>query len=527
MKIISICLFFLFLSVSFSAQNNIASADSNSNYKRNPIEIGVHSGAFKISNDVGHSFLPGYGIGIHARQAINPALSFRGEFLYGNTIGLDAIPSGNNLIDDNGIFNGYGEANPWFFAYKTQFIRLNFQALIELTNLGIDQGNNKFNFYLYGGLGVNSHGTKLNLRNAQNELYTDLISLTGYNTINDANTSSGRKAIKNSLRSTYDNTYESEAPKEFGKFRLGDETNIHPEISLGTGISFHVLPALDISLDHQFIFSDNNYLDGKVWRSNSDYTNGIDLIQYTSIRLSFHLHANPPTPLYWSNPWNETSDQLCNISMQQDSLKKQLSDSDQDGVIQAMDQETQSKANAVVNTKGKTISSANIDQSLNDNTKNDLKALQSRLSEIEKILASHETKSKNEIDLIETINQLSKRVTILESAIFTQIFFASNSDQLDLEGLKALAWLSNFIFTNDVKCITIEGYADEYSLDDYNNKLGLRRAQTIEKTLMTKFGHTDLKILVQSFGEQNPAIKDANKADEHAINRRVTIRICE
>lgn len=524
MRIISICFCFIVFLATTSAQINTTSKDTLINNRSNPLEIGIHSGVFKISNDVDQPFLPGYGIGIHIRKAINPALSFRGEFLYGNTTGLDAIPSGNNLIDDNGIFNGYGEANPWFFAYKTQFIRLNFQALIELTNLGKDLGKNKFNFYLYGGLGVNSHGTKLNLRDAQNELYTDLLSLTGYNTINDPNTSSGRKAIKNALISGYDNTYETEAPKEFGKFRLGDETNIHPEISLGTGISYHVLPTLDISLDHQFVFSNNNYLDGKVWRSNSDYTNGIDVVQYTSIRLSFHLHANPPKPLYWSNPWNDTSDKLRAISMQQDSIKKQLSDSDQDGVIQAMDQETQSKANAVVNTKGKTISPANIDHNLNDN---DIKALQSRLSEIEKILASHETKSKNEIDLIETINQLSKRVTILESAIFTQIFFATNSDQLDLEGLKALSWLSSFIFTSDVKCISIEGYADEYSLDDYNNKLGLRRAQTIEKTLMTKFGHTDLKIIVQSFGEQNPSIKDANNADEHAINRRATIRICE
>jgi hypothetical protein len=71
--------------------------------------------------------------------------------------------------------------------------------------------------------------------------------------------------------------------------------------------------------------------------------------------------------------------------------------------------------------------------------------------------------------------------------------------------------------------VLIEGHTDSVGSDDYNQKLGLRRAQTVIKEL-TAQGIDASRLSATSFGETKPAINQETDW-AHAVNRRVEFQV--
>ncbi len=68
----------------------------------------------------------------------------------------------------------------------------------------------------------------------------------------------------------------------------------------------------------------------------------------------------------------------------------------------------------------------------------------------------------------------------------------------------------------------IAGYTDSRGSDQYNDKLSLKRAKTVQDMLIKRGISKDM-LVVKAYGKQNPAIENAQTEDEHAQNRRVEI----
>ena len=69
----------------------------------------------------------------------------------------------------------------------------------------------------------------------------------------------------------------------------------------------------------------------------------------------------------------------------------------------------------------------------------------------------------------------------------------------------------------------LEGYCDSIGTETYNMKLGMRRANSVQKYMVEKGVAADM-LSTESFGESNPVADNATK-EGRAMNRRVEFDI--
>lgn len=71
--------------------------------------------------------------------------------------------------------------------------------------------------------------------------------------------------------------------------------------------------------------------------------------------------------------------------------------------------------------------------------------------------------------------------------------------------------------------VTVEGHCDEWGTDEYNQALGLRRANSVKRAL-TNAGLNSRQISVKSYGESQPVCTEKTKECD-ARNRRAEIKV--
>jgi len=77
--------------------------------------------------------------------------------------------------------------------------------------------------------------------------------------------------------------------------------------------------------------------------------------------------------------------------------------------------------------------------------------------------------------------------------------------------------------TNEVKKVLVTGHCDDRGTDEYNMRLGQRRADATDK-LLRKLGVEKGKIKANSKGEMDLVVPNACTEDEHARNRRAVTK---
>jgi OOP family OmpA-OmpF porin len=323
---------------------------------KNMWEVGLHGGHYFIDGDV-DPLVPGFGFGVHLRKALNYVFSIRADIMYGWAFGLETQPYGSSLLPQQDVFRGYGPTNQWFPSYKTQYCYGVVEGVFNLGNILFHKDQNKWNLYTFIGTGLDMNKTKLDLRDANGNMYQNLIDDSGFS-FAKFNTRQGRVDIKNALEGIYDGTYETAAPKKAGIFRFNDEQNVHVVFIGGMGVSRKLTKRLNLSLEHQVHVTDNDLLDGIQWRTDLDQTRQDDIQHYTNLRLGINLgrFKKRVEPLYWVNPLDAAYSDIAELKQRP---KFDLTDTDQDGVIDMLDQETETPAGAPVDTRGVTLDSDN------------------------------------------------------------------------------------------------------------------------------------------------------------------------
>jgi len=122
-----------------------------------------------------------------------------------------------------------------------------------------------------------------------------------------------------------------------------------------------------------------------------------------------------------------------------------------------------------------------------------------------------------------TVTKEVPKIVEVEKVLFPDIAFRFDSAQLtDLGKGKAYLVAQRLKEKTDI-VVVIEGHADAIGSDDYNMKLGLRRADTIMKEL-GQLGIDAARMSVTSLGESKPLI--AQETDwARAVNRRVEFTV--
>jgi OOP family OmpA-OmpF porin len=115
------------------------------------------------------------------------------------------------------------------------------------------------------------------------------------------------------------------------------------------------------------------------------------------------------------------------------------------------------------------------------------------------------------------------KVVEVEKFVFPAVAFRFDSAELTELGKGQVYLAAQRLKEKPDLKVLIEGHTDSVGSDDYNQKLGLRRAQTVIKEL-TAQGIDASRLSATSFGETKPAINQETDW-AHAVNRRVEFQV--
>ena len=115
------------------------------------------------------------------------------------------------------------------------------------------------------------------------------------------------------------------------------------------------------------------------------------------------------------------------------------------------------------------------------------------------------------------------KIVEVEKIVFPDVAFRFNSvDLTDLGKGKIYLAAQKLKEKSDIM-VVIEGHADYVGSDEYNQRLGLRRAEKVKNEL-AQLGVDSARLSVVSFGESKPVVEE--KTDwARAVNRRVEFKV--
>ncbi|CAN5142873.1 hypothetical protein BH09BAC2_BH09BAC2_16420 [soil metagenome] len=327
---------------------------------RNMWEFGVSAGLFNVSGDVDSRILaPGFSG--HLRKALGYMFSLRLQYTYGVAQGLNGRASEN-----------YGKNPAWtknlpvaqqykqgvdyvFYNYRSKVQDLHLEGIFTLNNILFHKQNPSTLLYVGIGGGATAYHTMINAYNES--AGTSYKALFGSIPISEQ-TYDNRKNVYKKLRDGMDKTYETEAETAEGVRRthLGANT-LRPSATFIAGLAFKLSSRINLAIEDKFTIIHDDLLDGQRWAEqparDASLTPGDDAYNYASLGLNINLgsRAKRVEPLYWINPLTYAYSELNNPKHMK-LPKPVLDDTDNDGVIDQLDQEPNTPAGCPVNTHG-------------------------------------------------------------------------------------------------------------------------------------------------------------------------------
>ena len=110
-----------------------------------------------------------------------------------------------------------------------------------------------------------------------------------------------------------------------------------------------------------------------------------------------------------------------------------------------------------------------------------------------------------------------------EEFVFENVFFDFDSFELKQESLSSLRRLHRFLQDNPKVAILITGHTDNLGSDEYNLKLSLQRAQSVQSYLLAEGIKPD-RIKVAGKGFREPMVPNTSPTNQ-AKNRRITVSV--
>lgn len=106
-------------------------------------------------------------------------------------------------------------------------------------------------------------------------------------------------------------------------------------------------------------------------------------------------------------------------------------------------------------------------------------------------------------------------------SIQMDVKFPTNSSVLSKDNYPEIEKVAEFMGQFEKTVVTVEGHSDDRGNDAYNKALSQRRADSVSKVLVEKFGLAAERVKSIGYGEEQP-IADNATVEGRAANRRVT-----
>lgn len=404
---------------------------------------------------------PGFGGGLHVRKSLDHIFSLRFGVNYLQTENEEDVRT-----SENSWISGSG------------------QVVVAVNNFRFNKPYRKVLINVFAGVGVDNYSTEF--RNIQQ----------------DDGTNSGE---------------------------LDATTNGHLE--LGAGLAFRVGPKFNIGLEHTVftVFGGNADLldsDENVDRNVTTYR---DILQFPHLSLNFNLGGTDKKsglkkaePLYWANPMTMVGDAITTLEARP---IYDPTDTDGDGIIDAIDEEDNSAAGARVDTKGITADS-DADKVPDYKDKEPYSPPGYTVDAMG--VAQGLPKYTTEGDVNRIVDGKIAAIKFPEPEtnnwFFPNVNFNDNSYALRYSEYEKLYQVATVLKQNPTLKVVAVGNTDARGPEGYNNVLSYNRAKAAIDFLVSQHGIDRNRLILNWAGESTSIVpvKGSN-----ATNRRVEFRVAK
>ena len=267
------------------------------------------------------------------------------------------------------------------------------------------------------------------------------------------------------------------------------------------GLTGQIKLAERVALNLDFTMINNTGQDQHTWdgsRPNPEIRGFDGTLYNASIGLSVYLgkyskHAD------WTTNADLADDKLKALEDRLGNVESMLVDSDADGVPDYLDQENNTTAGAIVDSKGRAIDKNN--------------------NGIADDLETYIDQRVNNGSGAGTDNEVVKK---LINDGYIAVFFDFNKSTPTESSTRNINFILNYLKLNPSATMNVSGYADEIGSNSYNNTISEKRAAAVKDVLM-KAGIDGSRLMVSPKGEDNSV--DKNSAAARKLVRKVIFTI--
>lgn len=300
-------------------------------------------------------------------------------------------------------------------------------------------------------------------------------------------------------------------------------------VEFGAGLAFRVSPKFNIGLEYtvaQVLGSDGDLLDGDN-NTGDSRTTYRDAFHWPHLSLNFNVGGKDKNgnkksePLYWVNPMETAGNAISELE------KRPIydpTDTDGDGIIDAIDDEDNSPAGARVDTKGVTLDS-DMDKVPNYMDK---EPYSPPGYTVNKDGVAQMPKPITEADVNRIVDAKIAAIKIPEPAaanwFLPMVHFADNSFSVRYSEYEKLYSVASVLKSNPNLKIVAVGHTDARGPEGYNAVLSYNRAKAAIETLVSQYGISRDRLILNWAGETTALVpqKGSNLA-----NRRVEFRVAK
>lgn len=310
------------------------------------------------------------------------------------------------------------------------------------------------------------------------------------------------------------------------------DAEIAAHVTAGAGISYRINKQVNISLEHQA---------SRVFGDRSDLVDGIDLggpsvftdiVQFTSLQFNYNLGnpSNRSEPLYWSNLGDGIAQEIEQVKQRQEAA---LADTDQDGVIDAIDQEPNTPSDVPVDTKGRTLDSdkdgiadyKDLEPYYPPRAGEQVNEDGVVINPINNGGGDGVTEERVQEMIDEALNKygLTEPKNAVAEWFLPMVHFGRDSYTIKYSDYGTLASVARMLKTNPDLRLVVTGYTDQTGQEVYNEGLSYQRSRAIIEHLANQHGVGRGRLVLQWEGQSNALVPNTTSF----MNRRVEFRVAD
>ncbi len=300
-------------------------------------------------------------------------------------------------------------------------------------------------------------------------------------------------------------------------------------VEVGAGLAFRFSPKFNLGVEYtvaQVLGSNGDLLDGdnNVGDNRTTYR---DAFHWPHLSLNFNLGGKDKSgnkksePLYWVNPLETAGNAISELE------KRPIydpTDTDGDGVIDAIDEEKNSPAGARVDSKGVTLDS--------DGDKvadyMDKEPFSPPGYSVNKDGVAQVPKAISEADVNRIVDAKIAAIKFPTPSsnewFFPMVNFADNSYNVRYSEYEKLYQVASVLKNNPSLKVVVIGHTDDRGSEGYNAVLSYNRAKAAIETLATQYGVSRDRVILNWAGESNNLVPEKGAS---TINRRVEFRVAK